>query len=247
MRITFLTLFPEMYDRFTSTSIIGRANDNGLARIDTVQIRDFAHDRYRHVDDTPFGGGAGMVMKPQPVIDAICSVRDEGSHVILMDPSGSVYDQKKAHELTGYSHLIFLCGHYEGIDERVKAYVDESLSIGDYVLTGGELASMVIADSVIRLLDGAITADSTADESFEHGLLEYPQYTHPADYQGMKVPDILLSGHHEMIRRWRLQQALVKTRERRPDLFAGYVMNAEEEKLLSMWDEGIEVKVPEKK
>lgn len=241
MRITILTLFPEMYGDFLKTSIVGRSINRGIVSVDLVQIRDFAHDTYRHVDDTPFGGGAGMVMKCQPVLDAINSVRTPESYTVLMSPSGTPYSQKKAHELSEKSHLILLCGHYEGLDERISRHVDEEISIGDYVLTGGELASMVISDSVIRLLHGSIRPDSAEDESYENGLLEYPQYTQPADYEGEQVPPILLSGNHEKIRKWRLQQSLVRTRERRPDLFEQHELTKEERKLLDRYDDGEEI------
>jgi len=237
MRITILTLFPEMYQDFLKTSIVGRAIGRGLVSVDLVQIRDFAHDTYRHVDDTPFGGGAGMVMKCQPVLDALDSVRTPASYSVLLSASGRPYTQAKAHELSGKEHLILLCGHYEGVDERIAECMDESLSIGDYVLTGGELGSMVIADSVIRLLKGSIKADSTQEESYENGLLEYPQYSQPADYHGARVPAVLLSGDHEKIRKWRLQQSLKKTRQLRPDLLAKHELNKEEQKLLRQLDE----------
>lgn len=236
MRITYLTLFPEMYENFMHTSIVGRAREKGIVAMDCVQIRDFAHDKYRHVDDTPFGGGAGMVMKCQPVLDALDSVRTPDSHVILMAAGGRKFDQQCAHEFASYEHLVILCGHYEGLDARIEKHVDECVSIGDYVLTGGELASMVISDAVVRLLDGAIRRDSADDESYENGLLEYPQYTQPADYNGDRVPDILLSGHHENIRKWRLLQSLLKTRELRPDLFAAHELSKEEKKLLEEYD-----------
>ena len=236
MRITYLTLFPEMYENFMHTSIVGRAREKGIVAMDCVQIRDFAHDKYKHVDDTPFGGGAGMVMKCQPVLDALDSVRTPDSHVILMAAGGRKFDQQCAHAFASYEHLVILCGHYEGLDARIEKHVDECVSIGDYVLTGGELASMVISDAVVRLLDGAIRRDSADDESYENGLLEYPQYTQPADYNGDRVPDILLSGHHENIRKWRLLQSLLKTRELRPDLFAAHELSKEEKILLEEYD-----------
>lgn len=237
MKLTVLTLFPELFEGFFSASIVGRAVANGTVEVNLVQIRDFAHDTHRHVDDTPFGGGAGMVMKCAPVLEALDSVRTEGSHVILLSASGKPYTQAKAHELSGYEHLILICGHYEGVDERIVQHVDEEISIGDYVLTGGELGSMVIADSVIRLLPGVIRSESIEEESYENGLLEYPQYTHPADYNGDRVPDVLLSGHHENIRKWRLTQSLLKTRQQRPDLFAAHTLTKEEEKLLKAADQ----------
>ncbi len=240
MKITILTLFPEMFSGFVSASIIHRAIEKKLVEIELVQIREFTSDVHRHVDDTPFGGGAGMVMKCQPVFDALSSVKTEASHTVLLSASGRPYSQAKAHELSKMEHLILLCGHYEGVDERIAEACDEELSIGDYVLTGGEPGAMVIADSVIRLLPGVIREDSIQEESYETGLLEYPQYTQPAVYEGKPVPDVLLSGHHENIRKWRLTQSLVRTRERRPDLFARYELNREEEKLLRKYDEAAE-------
>lgn len=236
MRISVLTLFPELFDRFFTMSIVGRSVERGIVTADLVQIRDYSTDTHRHVDDTPFGGGAGMVMKCQPVFDALASVRTPESHVVLLSASGKPYTQEKAHELAAKPHLIFLCGHYEGMDERIASVCDEEISIGDYVLTGGELGAMVIADSVIRLLPGVIRESSISEESYENGLLEYPQYTQPAEYQGMRVPDVLLSGHHENIRKWRLTQSLLKTREKRPDLFAAHTLTKEERKLLEAAD-----------
>ncbi len=219
MRITILTLFPEMYGDFLKTSIVGRSIARGIVSVDLVQIRDFAHDTYRHVDDTPFGGGAGMVMKCQPVLDAINSVRTPESYTVLMSPSGTPYSQKKAHELSGKSHLILLCGHYEGLDERISRHVDEELSIGDYVLTGGELAAAVICDAVIRILPGVIGDEQSAlEDSFQDGLVAPPEYTRPAEFRGWKVPDVLLSGDHSKIAQWRYEQALERTRHRRPEL-----------------------------
>ncbi len=237
MKISILTLFPEMFNDFLHTSIVGRSIANGLAEVECVQIRDFANDRYKHVDDTPFGGGAGMVMKCQPVLDALDSVRQEGSHTVMLAAFGRPYTQETAHRFAGKDHLILLCGHYEGMDARIEQYADEIISIGDYVLTGGELGAMVICDSVIRLLEGAIRAESTGEESFEDGLLEYPQYTKPAEYEGMAVPEVLLSGNHERIRKWRLLQSLLRTREVRPDLFARRELTKEERKLLEQYDE----------
>ena len=212
MRITVLTLFPEMYRDFVSTSIIGRAIERGLVTVDFVQIRDFAHDHYRHVDDKPFGGGLGQVMKCQPVLDALNSVKTENSYSMMMSPAGNVYNQSKARQLSQKDHLILLCGHYEGFDARINKHVDELVSIGDYVLTGGEMASMVIMDSVIRLLNGVIREGS-------------------ADYQGDKVPDILLSGHHAKIQEWRTQQSLLLTKTVRPDLFEKHQFTEYEEKV----------------
>ena len=235
MKITVLTLFPEMYENFLRTSIIGRSIDRGLAEVEFVQIRDFAPGNYKHVDDTPFGGGSGMVMKCQPVLDALDSVRTENSWTMLMSPAGTPYTQTKARELAEKEHLILLCGHYEGLDARINNHVDELVSIGDYVLTGGELASMVIMDSVIRLLKGSITEGSADEESHENGLLEYPQYTHPADYNGEKVPEVLLSGNHAKIREWRVLQSLRLTEKVRPDLYAKHELTEEEKKILKKY------------
>jgi tRNA (guanine37-N1)-methyltransferase len=232
MRITVVTLFPEMYDNFLHTSIIGRALERGLVTVDFVQIRDFAHDHYKHVDDRPFGGGMGQVMKCQPVLDALDSVKDAGSYTVMMNPAGTPYSQKKAHELSEKGHLILLCGHYEGMDARIEKQCDELLSIGDYVLTGGEIASQVVMDSVIRLLKGSISEGSTEEESYENGLLEYPQYTQPADYKGDQVPEVLTSGNHAKIREWRIAQSILRTKRVRPDLFASHVFTKEETKVL---------------
>ena len=233
MKITVLTLFPDMYHDFLHTSIIGRAIERGLVEVECVQIRDFATDNYRHVDDRPFGGGKGQVMKCQPILDALDSVKTENSHTVMMSPLGTTFDQKKARQFAEMDHLILLCGHYEGIDARVNQHMDEMISIGDYVLTGGEIASMVVMDAVIRLLKGSITEGSADDESYESGLLEYPQYTQPADYKGDRVPDILLSGHHAKIEEYRIEQSLLITYEKRPDLFEKHVFTPQEEKILN--------------
>ncbi len=233
MRITILTLFPEMFESVFASSIVGRARANGVVSIDFVQIRDFAPDTYKHVDDTPFGGGAGMVMKCQPVLDALASVRGSDSYCISLTPSGTPYTQDKAHVLAAKQHLILLCGHYEGMDARIGHHMDEEISIGDYVLTGGEIGAMVIVDSVTRLLDGAIREESTKEESFENGLLEYPQYTKPADYQGDRVPDVLVSGNHQKIAAWRHAQALLKTAAVRPDLLRKQQLSKEDENILA--------------
>ncbi len=231
MKITVLTLFPELFENFVSTSIVGRSVSKGIVDIEFVQIRDFALDKFKHVDDSPFGGGPGMVMKCQPVLDALDSVKTDSSWTVMMNPVGETYTQKKAHELSQKDHLILLCGHYEGMDARINKHVDECVSIGDYVLTGGELAAMVIIDSVTRLLKGSIRQESYEDESYETGLLEYPQYTQPADYKGDKVPEVLTSGNHAKINEWRKTQALLITKKYRPDLFEKYEMSPEEKRL----------------
>ncbi|MBR2770287.1 MAG: tRNA (guanosine(37)-N1)-methyltransferase TrmD [Solobacterium sp.] len=237
MKITVLTLFPELFAGVISTSVIARSREKGIVSTEFVQIRDFSTDIHRRVDDTPFGGGAGMVMTCQPLFDALKSVRKENSHVVLLSARGVPYTQKKAHELAKKEHLILLCGHYEGVDERVAGICDEEISVGDYVLTGGEPGAIIIMDSVIRLLTGAIRNESIEEESYENGLLEYPQYTHPAVYEGMAVPEVLLSGHHENIRKWRLLQSLKRTREVRPDLYEAHEFTKEEKKLAMKLEE----------
>lgn len=232
MRITILTLFPEMYDGFINTSIIARAIKQEKVTIDLVNIRDFTLDKHNHVDDTPFGGGRGMVMMCQPVLDALASVRTTASKVYLMAAAGETFNQKTARQFASLEHIILICGHYEGLDARIYDCVDGLLSIGDYILTGGELPSMIVSDAIIRLLDGVIVEESHQDESFENGLLEYPHYTKPVDYQGKKVPDVLLSGHHENIRKYRLKESLRNTYKLRPDLLENREFSKEECKLL---------------
>lgn len=233
MKITYLTLFPEMFMGFKDTSIVKKAVLKGLVELEFVDIRSFTQDKNLRVDDYPFGGGAGLVMMCQPVLDAIRSCRMPNSHVIYMSPQGQVFKQADAQRLKrDYEHLILLCGHYEGIDERILSEVDEQISIGDYVLTGGEVPAMVVSDAVIRLVDGVITAQSHEDDSFSDGLLEYPQYTRPRVYEGMEVPEILLSGNHGAVDRWRHQMALKKTRSHRPDLLNARTLSLEEIELL---------------
>ena len=219
MKIDFLTLFPEMFSAM-NCSIIKRAVDNNIVKINYINIRDFSLDKHKKVDDYVFGGGEGMLMCPQPLFDCIDSVKKENSYVVYVTPSGQPFTQKIAKELKEKEHLIFICGHYEGIDQRViDARVDRELSIGDYVLTNGELPAMVIADSVIRLLPNVLSnSSSTVNDSFEDNLLEHPQYTRPADFRGMKVPDVLLSGNHQEIEKWKYQKKLDKTKRVRPDL-----------------------------
>ena len=241
MRITILTLFPEMFEGFLSNSIIKRAISKDVVEIKVVDIRKYTKDKYGRVDSVPIGGGAGLLMKCQPIIDCLNDNKTNDSHVMLLSPRGKTYNQKKARYLSANcKDLVIICGHYEGVDERVNAYVDELVSIGDYVLTGGEVASMAIADSIIRLLDGAIAEESIEEESFENGLLEYPQYTEPYDYNGVKVPDILYSGNHQAINKWRQKESLRLTREYRKDLFEKYQLTKADLKLLKELDEGID-------
>ena len=233
MKITILTLFPEMFSGFLSNSIIKRAIAKNVVEIDIVNIRDYTKDKYGRVDSAPVGGGAGLIMKCQPIIDCLNSINTEDSHVVMLSPRGQQYNQKKAHLLLNSTqNLILLCGHYEGIDERVNKYVDEQISIGDYILTGGEIGAMAIADSIIRLIDGAIAEESIVEESFEDNLLEYPQYTEPYDYEGDKIPQILYSGNHVAIEKWRKKQSLKLTKELRPDLLEKRELTKEEKKLL---------------
>ena len=218
MKIDILTLFPSMFDGFLNESIIKRAIERGKVEVNIYNIRDYSKDPHKKVDDYQFGGGSGMVLMPQPIFDAVEALKKDDTFVILMSPQGIPYKQKIAHELSIEKHILMICGHYEGFDERIRSLADMEISIGDYILTGGELASMVVSDSIIRLLDDVITKESSENESFENNLLDYPVYTKPVDFRGMKVPDILLSGHHENIRKWRLEQQKIKTQERRPDL-----------------------------
>lgn len=218
MKITICTLFEEMFEPFFMTSIIKRANLQEFVELKTVNIRDYTIDKHNRVDDAPYGGGAGLVMKAQPILDMLKDIRKPTSRVIYLTPVAPVYNQTKAKELAKVDDIILLCGHYEGVDERVLNYVDEVLSIGDYVLTGGEVAAMVVVDSIVRLLDGVIKKESTMDESFESSLLEYPQYTRPEVIEGHRVPDVLISGHHKNIEVWRLKESIRKTYQYRKDL-----------------------------
>lgn len=218
MRIDILTLFPEMFSSLNE-SIVGKAIEKNLIEINAINIRDFSKDKHKKVDDTPYGGGAGMVIKPDVVYDAFNSIKKENAKTIYLSPQGKVLNQKKVKELATEAHLILLCGHYEGIDQRVlDEIVDEEISIGDYVLTGGELPAMVLIDSVSRYVEGVISSESTEEESFSNGLLEYPQYTKPREYRGYKVPDVLLNGNHAEIDKYRKEQSLLRTKERRADL-----------------------------
>lgn len=220
MKIDVLTLFPAMFAGPLDESIVKRARQAGLLDLKIHNLRDFAHDRHRTVDDRPFGGGPGMLLKPEPLFEAVEALTREHTRVVLLSPSGRPFSQAVAREMAGWNDLLLVSGHYEGFDERVREELaDDELSIGDYVLTNGTLAAMVVIDAVTRLLPGALGDDqSAADESFSHGLLEYPQYTRPAEFRGMKVPEVLLSGNHAEIAKWRVAQAQLRTQERRPDL-----------------------------
>ena len=218
MKIDILTLFPNMYQGIFDESIIKRAIDEGKVEINIHNFRDYTLDPHKKVDDTPYGGGAGMVLTCQPIFDCVKSLRNDDSIVILMTPDGEVYKQKKAYELSKKKHLILICGHYEGFDERIRSICDMEISIGDYVLTGGELASMVLVDSIVRLMPGVIEEESHVNDSFNNNLLDYPTYTKPRVYEGMEVPEVLLSGDHKKIEEYRREMSLQRTKERRPDL-----------------------------
>ena len=230
MKINVLTLFPEMFSAVTESSILGRAIENEILKIELINIRDFSNNKHKKADDSPFGGGAGMVMTADPVFRALESIGAKGKKLIYMSPRGSVLDYPKVTELSGEKELIVLCGHYEGIDERILEYWEmEEISIGDYILTGGELAAMVMIDAVTRVLPNALgDSRSALEESVYSGLLEHPQYTKPREYMGMNVPEVLLNGNHEMIRLWNFEQSLLLTKERRPELFERFVKNSTE-------------------
>ena len=218
MKIDVLSLFPGMFSGVFEESIIKRAINEGKVSINIHNFRDFSLDPHNKVDDTPYGGGAGMVLTCQPIFDCVKSLKEEDSIVILLTPDGEVYKQSKAYELSKCKHLIFICGHYDGFDERIRSICDLEISIGDYVLTGGEIASMAIIDSIVRLIPGVIEEESHVNDSFNDNLLDYPTYTKPRVYEGMEVPEVLVSGDHKKIAEWRMQESLKRTRERRPDL-----------------------------
>lgn len=218
MKISILSLFPNMFDGLLNESIIKRAIEKEKIKIELINFRDYSNLNHNQVDDTPYGGGAGMVLRCEPIFDAVEAIKTNESYVILMCPTGKPYKQEKAKQLSNKKHLIIICGHYEGFDERIKTLADEIISIGDFVLTGGELPAMIIVDSVIRLLDGVITNDSLASESFNDNLLDYPVYTKPAEYRNMKVPDVLLSGDHKKIAEYREEERIRITKENRNDL-----------------------------
>jgi len=240
MHIDVLTLFPQMFAGLYSTGIFQRAISQGLVGVNVYNIRDYTHDKHHTADDYPYGGGAGMVLKPEPIFEAVAAIKEEtqpeeGTPIILLTPQGQLFSQAVARRLSQHSHLILICGHYEGIDERVRQHlVTDEISIGDYVLTGGELAAMVVIDAVTRLIPGVLgSEDSLKDDSHSGGLLEYPHYTRPAVYQGWSVPEVLLSGNHAQIARWRRQQAIIRTLERRPELLDKSALSPEDSRFLS--------------
>ena len=240
MRISILTMCPELLGGFLDSHVVKRAEKLGAGRVRILDIREYAGGSYRHIDDSPFGGGRGLVLRCGPVLDALKAAEEEGraeglgpAFRIALVSAGLPYDQKRARSLAGMEHLILICGRYEGMDARIYDHVDLRLSVGDYVLTGGEIPAMAVADSVLRLLKGNLKEGSAEEESFENGLLEYPQYTQPADYQGQRVPEVLLSGNHEKIRAWRLRESLRETLEYRPDLLRERDLTPEESKILA--------------
>lgn len=238
LEVDVLTLFPAMVEGPLRESIPGRILERGLAELRVRDLRAWGLGRHRAVDDYTYGGGAGMVLRPEPVAAALAELRRPDSIVILMDPAGQPFRQAVAHELAEASHLVFLCPRYEGVDERIRGMVDREISIGDFVLTGGELAALVIVDAVLRLLPGAIDEASTTEESFATGLLEYPQYTRPATFDGVSVPPVLVSGHHEEVRKWRLRESLRRTLERRRDLLEDRTFSREEQAMLDALRQG---------
>ena len=244
MRIDVMTLFPEIFNSL-KTSIIGRALDNRLFELEMHNIRDFSTDKHLKCDDTPFGGGAGMVMTPQPLKDSILKFKTPNSKVIYMSPCGTPLNQNKVKELAKEEHLIILCGHYEGIDQRIiDLYVDEEISIGDYVLTGGELPAMVLIDSVSRYVENVLTQESIKEETFSQGLLEYPQYTRPEIFEGKEVPQVLLSGHHKNISDWRKEQSIKITFLKRPDLLKKYKLSKDEQESLEKIKRSVDKNTP---
>ena len=240
LEVDILAIFPAMLEGPLSESIPGRIREQGLAEIRIHDLRRWGVGRHLSLDDAPYGGGAGMILRPEPVAAALDEIRRPDSTVILLDPAGARFDQARAADLARRSHLVLVCPRYEGVDDRIRSLVDLELSIGDYVLTGGELASLVVVDAVIRLLPGAIDAQSTQEESFANGLLEYPQYTRPAEFRGQSVPAILAGGDHEAVRRWRLEASLRRTLERRPDLLEGRSPSAEERGILEQLEDEAE-------
>lgn len=237
MQIDVLSLFPEMFEGPMNTSIIGKAQEKGVANIDITDFRKFAVNKHGHVDDYPYGGGAGMLLRVDPINDALEEIAenhpDTKKRVILMDPAGETFTQKHAESFAEDDHLIFICGHYEGYDERIRSYVTDEISVGDYVLTGGELGAMIVIDATVRLLEDAVgNEESITGDSFSTGLLEYPQYTRPAEYKGMTVPDVLMSGNHAKIADWKGKESLRRTYERRPDMLENYPLTDQQAKWL---------------
>lgn len=246
MKITILTLFPDFFRSFLESSIVGRAIARGLVEFKIVDIRDYSKDKNRRVDDHSFGGGAGLVMKMDPLVSALRANTSPSSHKVLLSPWGQTFKQAKAVELSREDDLVLICGHYEGTDARFVDYVDEMISLGDYIVTGGEIGAMAVADSVVRLLKGAIADDSTVEESFNDGLLEYPQYTYPLDFEGKKVPPVLLSGNHEAVAHFRRRESFRITKLYRPDLLSDFNYSKKDLKILRELEEGTESKLEQR-
>ena len=241
MKFDVLTLFPDMFEAVLGDSIIGRARNNGLIELNLVNIRDFSKDKHRKTDDCPFSGGGGMLMTPQPIYDAYMSIageREKKPHTVYLSPQGTVFNQEKAKELSEKDEIILLCGHYEGVDQRVlDMIVDEEISIGDFVLTGGEIPAMAVIDAVSRMIPDVLANEkSYCDESHFMGLLEYPQYTHPQEFMGRKIPEILISGHHKNIEKWKREQSLIATKKKRPDLLEKADLTEEDRRFLAEFD-----------
>ena len=242
MRFDIITIFPEFIDSIKSHSIIKRAIEKNIIEINSIDFRDYALDKHKHVDDYAYGGGAGMLISVQPVHQAMQQVPNlDSAYKLITSPSGTTFNQKVAERLSKLDHIVIVCGHYEGIDSRINDYIDEEISLGDYILTGGELAALTVIDSVSRLIPGVITEDSIKDESFTTGLLEYPQYTRPYEYDGKKVPDVLVSGHHANIKKWQRFESLKKTYFNRPDLLENIEFSKEDLKYLEMIKNGEEL------
>jgi len=237
VRITVLTLFPEIVEAFFKSSIMAKAVEKGLIQYELINFREYTTDKHRTCDDYPYGGGAGMVLKAEPIAAALDALGTSEARVVFPSPSGRLFNQNLARELAGEAHLVLLCGRYEGVDQRIiDAYIDDEISIGDYVISSGEIASLVLIDGVYRLLEGVISSNSLEEESFEGGILEYPHYTRPEEFRGMKVPEVLLSGHHENIRKWRLRKGLEKTKKNRPELLSSRRFSKETEEILKELD-----------
>ena len=236
MKIDVLSLFPHMFTALQE-SMIGKAIENNIVNLQITDFREYSHDKHHHVDDTPYGGGAGMLLEPQPIFRAMDHINEQDSNpkrVILLDPAGRTFDQQFASELANENHLVFICGHYEGYDERIRSLVTDEVSLGDYVITGGELGAMVMIDAIVRLLPGVLGNDTSAKtDSFADGLLEYPQYTRPAEYRGMRVPEVLMSGNHQLITQWRMRESLRRTLQRRPDLLKKATLTTEQKQILA--------------
>ena len=239
VKIDILTLFPEMFHVF-NYSIIGRAIEKNILSINTFNIRNFTENKHRKVDDYPYGGGSGMIMTAQPIVDCINSVKTQNKgNVVYLGPRGKIFDQSMAKKLSSEKELIFLCGHYEGIDERVYRYIDLEISIGDFIVTGGEMACIPIVDSICRMIPGVLSStESYTEESFYNGVLEYPQYTRPEFFRGDRVPEVLISGHHENIRKWRRAKSLILTKNKRPDLFERIELSKEDRELIKLYENG---------